>query len=192
MNQPIDTIDCDGMTIKIWQDLHANNPRTEWDNLGTMTCFHGRYQLGDKHTMSQDELRAIVEREDVISLPLYLYDHSGITMSTGPFSCPWDSGQVGYIWAEKKSLLCELCTEENWRQKAEEWLQSEVDTYDHYLTGRVYGFTIESAAGDVLESCWGYYGDPEESGCISEAKDNIEWHRQQFADTFGQKTGEVE
>lgn len=36
--------------------------------------------------------------EKVAMLPLFLYDHSGITMSTGPFHCPWDSGQVGFIY----------------------------------------------------------------------------------------------
>ncbi len=40
-----------------------------------------------------------------VILPLYLYDHGGITMSTGPFSCRWDSGQVGWIYAEKKKFI---------------------------------------------------------------------------------------
>ena len=38
---------------------------------------------------------------DYILLPLYLYDHSGITMNTTGFSCSWDSGQVGFIYASK-------------------------------------------------------------------------------------------
>jgi hypothetical protein len=45
-------------------------------------------------------------------LPLWLYDHSGITMSCGaanPFYCPWDSGQVGWIIAEKKKIMAETC-----------------------------------------------------------------------------------
>jgi hypothetical protein len=35
---------------------------------------------------------------------LYLYDHGGITISTGPFSCPRDSGQVGFIYASHKQI----------------------------------------------------------------------------------------
>jgi len=42
-----------------------------------------------------------------VILPLYLYDHGGITMSTGAFSCPWDSGQVGWIYAPKKTFIDE-------------------------------------------------------------------------------------
>ena len=34
--------------LKIEQDTDPMNPRTDWDNLGTMVCFHNRYDLGDK------------------------------------------------------------------------------------------------------------------------------------------------
>lgn len=47
-----------------------------------------------------DEILSIIRKKFII-LPLYLYDHGGITISTRPFSCPWDSGQVGYIYASK-------------------------------------------------------------------------------------------
>lgn len=45
-------------------------------------------------------------------LPLWLYDHSGITMSCGmrryPYDDPWDSGQVGWFVALKKDVMREL------------------------------------------------------------------------------------
>ena len=48
-------------------------------------------------------------------LPLWLYDHSGITMScgarTGQFADQWDSGQVGWIVALKKTIMEEIATE---------------------------------------------------------------------------------
>ena len=105
-----------GFTITIEQDEYTEDPRKEWDHVGTMVCFHNRYDLGDKHNYSdpEDALREILEIEwdydddyeinelwDKLEkvayvLPLFLYDHSGITMNTGGFSCPWDSGQVGF------------------------------------------------------------------------------------------------
>ena len=43
--------------------------------------------------LSTGELFSLVEQmEGMVILPLYLYDHSGITMNTTGFSCPWDSG----------------------------------------------------------------------------------------------------
>lgn len=41
------------------------------------------------------------------ALPLYLYDHSGITMSTTTFSCPWDSGRVGMIFCSHEEAVKE-------------------------------------------------------------------------------------
>ena len=37
-------------------------------------------------------------------------------------------------------------------------IEAEVNEYDHYLTGEVYGYEICSDDDDeVIASCWGYY-----------------------------------
>lgn len=95
------------------------------------------------------------------SLPLYLYDHSGITMSTGRFSCPWDSGQVGFIYISKEKAAKEWTSREGEElaKAAYACMEAEVEEYDHYLTGEVYEFVVEDAEGEVLESCGGFLGD---------------------------------
>lgn len=84
-----------------------------------------------------------------ISLPLYLYDHSGLTMSTGAFSCPWDSGQVGFIYVSRAKLREAL----GWpritkarEQEVLELLRGEVEEYDNYLQGNVWSFVVEELA----------------------------------------------
>lgn len=92
-----------------------------------------------------------------ITLPLYLYDHSGITMNTIGFSCPWDSGQVGIIYAPEQTALEECGSLE----KALQYLKNEVEVYDQYLTGDIYGIKVEPKENNQVEyedSCWGYYG----------------------------------
>lgn len=37
-----------GLVLKILRDEDPLNPRTDWDNLGTMALFHKRYTLGDE------------------------------------------------------------------------------------------------------------------------------------------------
>jgi hypothetical protein len=118
-----------------------------------------------------------------ITLPLYLYDHSGITISTGPFSCPWDSGQVGFTYVSIKDVKKEW----NWkvitkkrRQEAINLLESEVKTYDMYLTGEIFGFVIKPKDNNKLiecdDSCWGFYGwDHEKSGLLDMAKSSINY-----------------
>jgi len=45
--------------------------------------------------------------ENAVILPVYMYDHSGITINTDGFSCPWDSGQVGVIFCTRERFLKE-------------------------------------------------------------------------------------
>jgi hypothetical protein len=162
--------------LEIHQDDTAESPR-EWDNNGVMVCFHRRYNLGEKHEHSsaQDFLDWRKEQGDKIIaiLPLYLYDHSGLSISTGEFSCPWDSGQVGWIYASRESLESGgHNVDEIDVQKVEEWLRGEVKTYDQFLRGDVYGFIVREAPcekcggeGKSGDSCWGFYGDdPTENG----------------------------
>lgn len=272
--------------LKVFNDDMAESPR-EWDNLGTMVCWHRSYNLGDENDYSEprdfltdlasenitdeerfyldedeyecdkledmdmDGLLELVEKSNII-LPLYLYDHSGITINTTGFSCPWDSGQVGWIYCNKERFIKETgytedelfstdkhripkigehviikglenkrtgdakvievddfgvhvdfgycyCLEarkeddrgyfsfneitEVTSNRAIEMLQGEVQTYDDYLTGSVYGFELHKInKGELFQdftnekiiemdydelepyleetnSCWGFYGD---------------------------------
>ena len=180
-NEPIETVTTpahfeqgkfvEHQTLKIYIDTDPLNPRTESDNMGHMVCFHRRYSLGDEgHGIRQsdfdswDELESYLVKEEgaVVILPLYLYDHSGITMRTHSFNDRWDSGQVGFIYATRKDIL------DNWggkkltkdlRQKAHDLLVAEVQDYDDYLTENVYGYVLEDEDGEELWSCWGYFGD---------------------------------
>ena len=106
----------DTKELRIVQDGDVESPRTSCDNLGTMICFHNRYNLGDKHEYSSssfnnwNELKEQIKKDHDIAviLPLYLYDHSGITISTEPFSCNWDSGQIGWAFVSKETVRKEL------------------------------------------------------------------------------------
>jgi len=161
-----------GNTLEIYHDDGDSNPR-EWDNLGKMVCLHRNYILGDKHDYKRDEYNSWEELKDAIEenerplviLPLYLYDHSGITMNTTGFSCGWDSGQVGWIYVTKKQLeilgtrISDNETYAEFKERLKEYLVAEVKTYDQYLTGDVYGFVLKDSEGDQVNSCWGFYGD---------------------------------
>ena len=42
--------------------------------------------------------------ENLVREKLYMYEHSGITISTSKFNCQWDSGQIGFVYVEKKTI----------------------------------------------------------------------------------------
>ncbi len=124
--------------------------------------------------LQKAEVETEVEVRDDIAIcaPIYLYDHSGLTVSHGSFSCPWDSGQVGWHYITNKAL------EENWPsaegklQKGEECLKSELKEYDCYLQGYVWGYEIEDEDENLVDSCWGFYGDSiEETGILGNVED---------------------
>jgi hypothetical protein len=48
-------------------------------------------------------------------------------------------------------------------QTVEEIAQSYIDTWNHWLAGDVYIYTIEDEDGNVEESCGGWLGDEEEA-----------------------------
>jgi len=172
-----------GYTIDIEQDYSAEDPR-DWDNLGTMICFHKRYQLGDKgHGVDTSdysgwaEMEAELRKEYAVVLPLYLYDHSGITMKVTPFFCPWDSGQVGYIVVSRETILKEYGGSRLTSQKLEKAksvLIGEVETYDMYLCGEVYSYMVPGLAEEDDNydyMCSGYYGHEE---AVKAAKEVID------------------
>lgn len=117
--------------------------------------------------------------ENIFILPLYLYDHSGITINTTGFTCQWDSGQVGYIYMEKEKALKEFpklerVTEEKWNESIYKHIKMEVEEYNHFLTGDIWGYIIEDEKGDHIDSCWGLYG---REYCEQEANNALEYYK---------------
>jgi signal recognition particle subunit SEC65 len=162
----VETIEHNGFKIEIHQDQDAESPR-EWDNLGTMICAHKRYCLGDIQTSKP------TIPDDAIVLPLFLYDHSGISMSVGreyPFNCPWDAGQVGVIYVTREKALEEFSAKrltKAIRDKAIKCMVQEVETYDLFIRGEVYGYIIKDDEDNDLGSCWGFIG---MDHCLEDAK----------------------
>lgn len=148
--------------LEVYRDEFAESPRA-WDNLGKMVCWHRRYMLGDKHGYGNPrEFQESKEYKNAfVMLPLYLYDHSGITISTCDFGDRFDSGQVGYIYVTKeqakKEYHCEL--DERLETTIRERLIGEVKMYDQYLQGDCYAFKIIDEQGEEIDSCGGFYGD---------------------------------
>ena len=169
-------------TIKIYPDENAESPR-EWDNLTKMICFHTRYNLGDEHdykfhnyTSWKDMKDHIVKDENVALIqPLYLFDHSGISISTSDFGDRWDSGMIGFVLISKeiirKNEKCKRVTQKL-LEKYQKYLEGEVETYDQYLRGDVYGFKILDKEEEEIDSCFGYYGT---ESAIEEAESIIKY-----------------
>lgn len=179
MQTLIETLDTEypDLCVTIHVDLDPMNPR-EWTQNGYMLCWHPDYTLGDEqfgrgdYDSMQDVLEDIFTNRNLVGpvLPLYLLDHSGITISAGraitsitgftrenPYpmdSAGWDTTHVGFIFATTDRIAETGSDVEN----MEKYLRDEVEEYAQYLEGDVYGYVIEDEDGNDLDSCWGYFG----------------------------------
>jgi hypothetical protein len=174
-NNEVESFEHAGRTVTIYIDDDPINPRKDYDNLATFACWHRRMNLGDEKIegCSKEEIYESVSEEIFAILPLYLYQHSGLTISTEPFGCRFDSGQVGWAYVTKSSAEAMGCVGDRFTQadgetvKVGTWdeaalqvsIRSEVETYDQYLRGEAYGYEVTGTDGDALDSCWGFIGD---------------------------------
>lgn len=146
-------------------DEDPMNPRIHCDQLGTMVCRHPRYILGDEQPNDINEWlkeKGGLKYSEYIQLPLYLYDHSGLTMRTTPFNCRWDSGQVGIIYVSLEDVRKEhdvRRVSKKLRNIVKLQLIAEVEQYNTYLTGDIHVVTIFDSKDEEMHSCGNIEGD---------------------------------
>ena len=166
-----------GLNVEIHADPYAESPR-EWDNLSTMAFFHTRYSLGDTdHGYRSEDFegwdamkaRIMKDHKPAAIVPVYMFDHSGISISadTERFRAfdahGWDWGQIGWAFVSREKTLSEYGGKNLTAKKIEKALQvllGEIDTYNQFLQGDVYGYEISDPNDNDLEldAVWGFYG----------------------------------
>ena len=126
---------------------------------------------GSKVLTGQEVDKLLIEAlKDYVCIKyLYLYDHSGISISTSDFKDPWDSGIVGIVYLTKETILKNIAyaDEVSWYEVASKIIEEEVDTYDQWLKGEVYCFLLETVeecphcnqeVRESIDSMGGFFG----------------------------------
>ena len=176
-----ENIEYKGHTIVIENDPDPENPRTEWDNLSEIHCCSSRYYLGEhNHKSWEDCHEAIAEhkRNGAVVIDLYAYIHGGTRLSLASFHgrlsqghAEFDSGQSGFVVIPKKGII-ENWGKKNWTKKlidkAYDVAKGEVETFNQYLAGEVYGYNVD----DYDDSCCGYYSVED---AMAEAKSIVDY-----------------
>lgn len=151
--------------------------------------------INDPKTSDVDRLQYQMEidenyfdfNKNYFIFPVYAYIHSGIALSLGnnsyPFSCNFDTSFAGFIIADKKELDFDLNRQGNDKllnmsdqEIAYYFAEGLIKEWNDYLSGNVYGYQIydNNDLDNEIDSCWGFYGDPEKSGIIEECKNVID------------------
>lgn len=138
-----------------------------------VNCYlkHRCDALSDWRTDNLDfwsEKKALIDfLETHTVLRVFKYEHSGVAYNTSGFSCPWDSGQVGYISAPNTLDVPDV----------EKYLEGIVETFSNWACGNVWGYRVEDKDGEEIASCWGFFGEygmDEWQRMFEEAKSEID------------------
>lgn len=136
-----------------------------------------------------ERIKLIEDTGEVVILPISVYEHSGITIwlgsKWGHLDASWDCSSIGFAYVEKSTAEKEGMLdpgdafEHNWKKWAECMMKSEMDVYNQFVTGEVYGYMIEDENGDEgshpdLCGCWDFFGDDGKKEMLSEAKADID------------------
>ena len=162
-----------GYTCKVLQDQNPESPDS-WDNIPKLMTFHrGCYIQEDKaFKRKEEEFKAFLRDNEktLFIMPVRAYIHSGVALSfsgsTYPFNDPWDACQVGVMFCTKKEARDNWG--KGWTKKIQKAFEAHLETWNQYLRGEVYGYTVEDKDGNHVDSCWGFYGPPED--CMKEAE----------------------
>lgn len=158
------------------QDNMPINPREDACNSCTICYVRNSYLGSSKYDNDMDftdsddlndYLDGLKDRgTEFVSVPLYAYVHSGITISTGSFNDPWDSGCFGVAICTKEQVVDAFGDDTDWQQHAKDIIEGEIETYDKYIRGDVYVYTVceydkDTHDWDIIDTCSGYYSDDE-------------------------------
>ena len=148
--------------LKVYAELD-NDPISpfDMDSAVVFAVLHRRY-VNPAENEGLTSVEAIAEFEEANKeetgeyavFPLFMLDHSGTVYrasqsGANPFACPWDSGRVGVI-ALKRADMPEGAD-------LFKMAQDLCEAYTAYANGDVWGFVVEDAQGDEVESSWGFY-----------------------------------
>lgn len=170
--------------IEIKYDEDCISPRdcSYYENNSTMVCGHRKYSLGDVQIGNYKNVFTWMEAfelylkerklscEEVLCLPLYLYDHGQISINTIGYSCNWDSCQIGFIYKVKDFIKKEFKINTITKKMEERvllGLNNEVKKYNQFLNNEVYSYIVYNKDNEIIDQCCGYY---DCKTCIDDAK----------------------
>ena len=170
------------VSIEIFEES-PENP-LEYSDVN-LVAFHGRYTLGNQPQFKTpaefaEYIDPMLKKDQAVVFPVYMMDHSGLTVKLGPFSgshAAWDSGKIGYVYATKQALRDFYNVKRLMKKhinKYAEYVISILDQYTSYLNGWGYGAVItvtDDVGNEQEESISGYYDRDEAiNDALAEAK----------------------
>lgn len=171
-------------TVETLIDEVAENPRL-MDTISTMAMYATSRFLpelvNNDHmiTMKGDKpVPADVEKalDAALIMPMYYSGYYGETKLSIDYPEPIERNMdylIGWIYISKENK--ELCGDTPpTKDKMMEWMAIEIDMYNSYINGEVYGYRTTNKFGETVGECYGFYGSSAKNDAIESAYDEID------------------
>lgn len=159
-----------GIVGYVVYDHDARSP-DDWDNVGDIEHHESEHtSMGERIASEVFEERVKeIESGDLIGI-LCRYEDHGSNGARLREASAQELANVIITCAKKKALdefggaadklatvFAEALTNEC-VERTKKCLLAEMESWDEYLQGQVYGVVVHDRDGEVLDSCWGFYG----------------------------------
>lgn len=183
----VEVFEQDGLTCKLFVDDDPSSP-ADWDQLASFRYFESDADVFGAAGERDDDgfvrgsavyVRALsIFGGAAAVLPLRVSDYgsSGVRVSVA------DADDCNAVAVTTHKRVSELCGDDpSYHEPA--WilsaLEGELGEWRKLFEGDVYGYVVEDSRGELLDSCWGFYG---LEYAVEEGKSMLAWHvAEQFA-----------
>ena len=165
--------------LLIAHDELAGSPREDNCNQFCL-ALTGRYQRFDESDQKMEYLIRDIKKGETLAFPVYCYEHGGVAFNLTGFSCPWDSGQIGFLYASKFNIYHQYGVRRispKLKEKLRKNAESELQELEDYVMGRTYLYELYKDEEEV-GSCSGFLGDDHEKNGLFEHV--LEWSDVEF------------
>jgi hypothetical protein len=177
----METINYKGYFIKIDNDNDgfADNPG-DWGNTDSFLVYDHRDFFVEQKGFDPEDIFEVMQTgkklfDGYFYFPVYAYIHSGVSLQLKRWFNGVPQGHNQFDVSFKGFALVKKEKGSYTMEKAYKIAEGIVETWNDYLSGNVWNFRTEDKNGNFIDSCCGFYGDPEKSGLMDEAKSSIDF-----------------
>lgn len=159
-------------TISVVPDYNAGSPR-EWTNVSRIISGSQWSGIADEQrSFSPAELRELAaemladaDALAVWALTIYDYGSNGIGLALSEMYEPGaeidsETRFDALVYADAES--CRESFGETWTlEQMRGAVTSEIEELSRWARGETYGYVVSDEAGEHIDSCWGFIGEPE-------------------------------
>lgn len=99
-------------------------------------------------------------RKGILAFPILSQVHSNVHYYLGSSIDRWEGSIAGFAWVEKSKVYKEFTVSKistKLLDRLKNGVSGDLNLYNKYANGEVYGYEFFNSTGDLADSCYGFY-----------------------------------